>query len=51
MFNTMKQFKDKTKYFVDELNKLEEWIKWFLLTILTLIIVWQVSNMILAPMG
>jgi TRAP-type C4-dicarboxylate transport system permease small subunit len=47
----MKQFKDKTKYFVDGLNKLEEWMKWFLLTIITLIIIWQVSNMILVPMG
>ncbi len=47
----MKQNKSKTKYFVDELNKLEEWIKWFLLTIVTLFIIWQVSNMILTPMG
>lgn len=51
MFNKMKQFKSKTKYFVDELNKLEEWMKWFLLTIITLFILWQVSNMILTPMG
>ena len=51
MFNKMKQFKIKTKYFVDELNKLEEWIKWFLLTIITLFIIWQVSHMILTPMG
>lgn len=44
----MKQIKDKRKYFVDELNKLEEWIKWFLLTVITLIIFCQVSNMILS---
>lgn len=51
MFNKMKKFNNKSKYFVDELNKLEEWMKWFLLTVITLIIFWQVSQMILTPMG
>ena len=51
MFNKMKKFNNKSKYFVDELNKLEEWMKWFLLTVITLIIFWQVSQMIFTPMG
>ena len=46
----MKQIKDKRKYFVDELNKLEEWFKWFLLTVITLIIFCQVSNTILSQL-
>lgn len=50
MFNIMKQIKNKRKYFVDELNKLEEWFKWFLLTVITLIIFCQVSNMILSQL-
>lgn len=42
----MKQHNNKTKYFVDELNKFKEWFKWFLLTIITLAIFYQVSNLI-----
>lgn len=51
MFNKMKKFNNKSRYFTDELNKLGEWMKWFLLTVITLIIFWQVSQMILTPMG
>lgn len=42
----MKQHKNKTKYLVDELNKVKEWIKWFSLTVITLAIFCQVSNLI-----
>lgn len=51
MFNKMKKFNNKSKYFVDELNKLEEWMKWFLLTVITLIIISQVSHMFLTYGG
>ncbi len=30
MFNKMKKFNNKSRYFTDELNKLGEWMKWFL---------------------
>lgn len=51
MFNKMKKFNNKSRYFTDELNKLVEWMKWFLLTVITLIIISQVSHMFLTPMG
>ena len=34
-----------------ELNKLGEWMKWFLLTVITLIIISQVSHMFLTYGG
>lgn len=51
MFNKMKKFNNKSRYFTDELNKLEEWMKWFLLTVITLIIISQVSHMFLTYGG
>lgn len=51
MFNKMKKFNNKSRYFTDELNKLVEWIKWFLLTVITLIIISQVSHMFLTYGG
>ena len=41
MFNKMKKFN----------NKLGEWMKWFLLTVITLIIISQVSHMFLTYGG
>lgn len=51
MFNKMKKFNNKSRYFTDELNKLGEWMKWFLLTVITLIIISQVSHMFLTYGG
>lgn len=51
MFNKMKKFNNKSRYFTDELNKLVEWMKWFLLTVITLIIISQVSHMFLTYGG
>ena len=47
----MKKFNNKSRYFTDELNKLREWMKWFLLTVITLIIISQVSHMFLTYGG
>ncbi len=51
MFNKMKKFNNKSRYFTDKLNKLGEWMKWFLLTVITLIIISQVSHMFLTYGG
>ena len=51
MFNKMKKFNNKSRYFTDELNKLVEWMKWFLLTVITLIIISQFSHMFLTYGG
>ena len=56
--NCILSYKDKSSFneylkssLIDELNKLGEWMKWFLLTVITLIIISQVSHMFLTYGG